>query len=124
MGDLREPEAYPGVVAAGTNIAISGPLVKRIQVSLAIRLRLGVLPQDAIAYVRSAVAGAINTFGVGKSVVISDIVSAAASVNGVLAVSIVSPSYNGDNDLIAVQPYEKAFVLDAEQDITVAIIGE
>lgn len=124
MGDPRDPTSYPGVVAAGTNVNISGPLVKRIQVALAIRLRLGVLPQSAISYVRSAVAAAINSFGVGKPVVISNLVAAAASINGVTAVSIVSPTYNSDNDLITVQPYEKPLVLNAEQDITVSIVGD
>jgi hypothetical protein len=124
MGDSRDSTTYPGVAAAGTNINISGPLVKRIQVSLAIRLRLGVLPSAAVSYVRSAVAAAINSFGVGKSVVISNLVSAAASVNGVAAVSMVSPVYNSDNDLITVQPYEKPLVLDAEQDIAVSIVGD
>ena len=124
MGDPRDPTSYPGVVAAGTNVNISGPLVKRIQVALAIRLRLGVLPQSAISYVRSAVAATINSFGVGKPVVISNLVAAAASINGVTAVSIVSPTYNSDNDLITVQPYEKPLVLNAEQDITVSIVGD
>lgn len=124
MGDPRDPTSYPGVAAAGTNVNISGPLVKRIQVALAIRLRLGVLPQSAISYVRSAVAATINSFGVGKPVVISNLVAAAASINGVTAVSIVSPTYNSDNDLITVQPYEKPLVLDAEQDITVSIVGD
>jgi hypothetical protein len=32
--------------------------------------------------------------------------------------------YNSDNDLITVQPYEKPLVLDAEQDITVSIVGD
>lgn len=123
-GDERDPATYPGVIAAGAAVNISGPLVKRISVSLAIRARLGVSTSDVAGKVRSAVASVVNKSGVGQSIAISDLVNAAARVNGVQAVTIVSPTYGVGSDLIAVQPYEKALVLNVDTDVLVTFVGE
>jgi Asp-tRNA(Asn)/Glu-tRNA(Gln) amidotransferase A subunit family amidase len=121
-GDPRDPATYPGVAAADSYIAFSGPLVKRIRVALAIRLRTGAPEADVRAAVQSAVAAVINRTGVGQPVAISDLVDAAASVTGVVSVSVVSPSYGPGSDLISVQPYEKPLVLSAAQDVSVSVL--
>ena len=123
-GDEQDPATYPGVVAAGRTVNISGPLVKRISVSLSIRIRSGVTEADVKNRVRSAVASVINQTEIGQSVPISDIVTAAGSVNGVLAVTILSPAYTSGQDLISVQPYEKPLVLNLDSDIQVSLIGQ
>ncbi len=122
-GDESNPTVYPGIQANGTNINISGPLIKRITVSLAIRLRTGVSSADIIDRVKSSVASVINITPVGNSIAISDLVSAANSIDGVLAVTILSPEYDTGNDLIAVQASEKPRVLDIAQDILVSIVA-
>ncbi len=122
-GDETDPAVYPGIQASGTNINISGPLVKRITVSLAVRLRTGVSTVDIIERVRSSVASVINSTGVGESIAISDLVTAANSIDGILAVTILSPEYDTGNDLIAVQASEKPKVLDIVQDILVSIVN-
>lgn len=123
-GYQPDPITYPGVAAAGSNININGPIVKRITVSLAIRARTGIPLLDIADKVRSTSAAVINKSGVGQPIAISDIVSAAASVNGVVGVSVISPTYNSSHDLIPVQPNEKALVLSLEQDILVSFVGE
>lgn len=123
-GDPRDPATYPGVAGAGVKVNLAGPLVRRVTVSLGIRLRLGVSPTDAIRQVRAAVSGAINDTGIGRSIPISSLVAAAMQTTGVLAVSVLSPVYSSSNDLIPIQPDEKPLVLDAEQDISVSIVGE
>lgn len=122
-GDPSNPSIYPGVVAAGAKVNVSGPLVKRISVSLSIRVRSGIPASDIQDRVKSAVASTINDVEIGKPVAISSIVSAAASVDGVLAVTVLSPIYGSGNDLIAVQSNEKPRVLDIDQDILVSVIG-
>jgi hypothetical protein len=122
-GDPQNPATYPGVAAAGSRINISGPLVKRAQVSLQIRVRYGSV-SDIKDRVRSAVASIINRSAVGEAVAISDIVSAAMTVNGVVAVSVLSPIYSVVNDRITVQASEKLLVLDLDQDISITIVGE
>lgn len=123
-GDERDPATYPGVIAAGDNVNIAGPLVKRVQVSVAIRARLGVSQTDIADKVRSAVASAINKSGIGQAISISDIVNAASKVNGVQAVTVLFPTYGAGNDLIPVQPFEKALVLNIDQDVNVSFVGE
>lgn len=123
-GEERDPTTYPGVIAAGATINISGPLVRRISVGLAIRARLGVAVSDISDKVKSAVASVVNKTPVGQAVAISDIVNAAARVNGVIAVTVLSPAYGAGNDLIAVQPYEKPLILNVDTDVTVSFVGE
>jgi uncharacterized phage protein gp47/JayE len=123
-GDARDVAAYPGVVAAGANVNISGPLVKRITCALNLRIRSGVGASDITDRVRSAVASVVNASGVGESIAISDIINAASKVNGVQAVSIISPTFNSESDMIAVQPYEKPLVLSLEQDIQISFVGD
>lgn len=90
------------MIAAGANVNIQGPLIHRVQVSLALR-RSSSGAADIKDKVRSAVASVVNSTGVGEPVAISDIVTAAQSVNGVTAVTVLSPSWPG-NGLISIQP--------------------
>jgi len=123
-GDESQSSTYPGIAAAGAAINISGPLVRRITASLAIRVQSGSSLVDVRDQVRSAVAAAINETKVGTAIAISDLVAAATSVNGVVAVTVLSPVYGTGNDLIAVQPYEKPLVYDIEQDIQISFVGD
>ena len=124
FGDETAAGDYQGIASAGASYNIAGPLVKRIQIALAIRPITGIAVDSIRTSIQSSVAAAINKTLVGQSVSISEVVKAAQSVNGVQAVSVSSPAYNVGNDLIPVQAYEKALVLDIENDITVSFIGE
>jgi hypothetical protein len=126
-GDRRDPATYPGVVSAGAKLNISGPLVKRVQVALNLRVRNSsstVNTTDVGDRVRSAVASVVNSTGIGKAIAISDIINAASKVTGVVAVSVVSPVFSSESDLIPVQPYEKPLVLNLEQDVLISFAGE
>lgn len=123
-GDATNPSVYPGVVAAGALVNISGPLVKRIQIGLAIRVRTGSTASDIEDRVKSAVASTINRAPLGKPVAISSIVTAAQGVDGVVAVTVLSPTYTSGSDLIPVQSNEKPRVLDLDQDVLVSIVGQ
>lgn len=120
----NDPQRYPGVVAAGARVNIEGPIVRRVQVGLAIRVRTGVGLTEVQNQVRSAVAASINNTPVGTHIAISDLIDAAASVSGVVSVAIVSPSFAPGTDLINVQPYEKPLVLNLDDDVLVSFIGE
>jgi hypothetical protein len=124
FGDEANASQYPGVAAAGASYNIAGPLVKNIKVSLAIRPYTGVATSAIGQQVASAVAAVVNKAPIGKHIAISSLVSAAQSVSGVVAVAVLSPSYNAGDDLISVQPYEKPMVLDLANDITVTFVGE
>lgn len=122
-GDPANPSIYPGVVAAGAQVNVSGPLVKRISVGLAIRVMAGADVSSIVNLVKSAAASAVNRVQIGRPVALSSIVSAAAGVGGVLAVTVTSPTYNSGNDLIAVQANEKPRVLDPDNDVVVSVVG-
>jgi hypothetical protein len=123
-GDPSDTATYPGVAAASARINISGPLVKRITLALALRVRSGVSNQDIADRVRSAVATVINQTGIGQPIALSTVVAAAAKVVGVISVSVLSPTYSVGNDLIAVQPFEKPLVLNLNSDIQISFAGE
>lgn len=122
--DPSDPATYPGVVAADSNINISGPLVKRVQIGITLRIKTGISIQDIQDRVRSSVAGVVNATGVGQPIAISDIVNAARKVNGVVSVVITKPTYGTGHDLIPVQPFEKPLVLDLDKDIVVTFTGD
>lgn len=115
---------YPGVVAEGATVEISGPLVRRVRAALSLRTATGVSKLDVAAQVRSAVATEINQTGLGKPVAISSMVEAAMGVPGVVAVAVSFPDYSPTQDIIATQPHEKPLVLNVEQDISISFVDE
>lgn len=123
-GVESDPATYPGLIAAGASVNIEGALIRRVQVTLSLRTRSGVSVRDIRSAAQSAVASYVNSTGVGKQVSLSRIVSAAQSINGVVSVTVLSPTYSTGNDLINVQPYEKPMVLDLDEDVQVSFVGE
>lgn len=124
-GDRSDTATYPGIGAEGSRINISGPLVKRIRLSLLLRVRSsGVTNSDVGDRVRSAIATVVNQSDIGQAIALSAIVTAASKVVGVVSATILSPAYNATNDLIPVQPNEKALVLDLDQDIQTTYVGD
>jgi hypothetical protein len=121
-GDPRDNTTYPGVAAAGAEIFIKAPLVKRIQVSVNVRIKTGIPFTTIIEEVRNSVASLINSNSVGQSIPISNIVTTVGSIVGVQAVAISSPQYDALNDIIRVNAGEKSLVLDIVSDITVSKI--
>jgi uncharacterized phage protein gp47/JayE len=124
QGDLTDTATYPGVAAAGATVNVLGPLVKRIQVTLSLRVRSGASTQDISARVKSAVASVINKTGVGVPIALSDLTAAAGKVGGVISVVMVTPTATAGTDLIALQPFEKALVLNVDQDVLVSFAGQ
>jgi hypothetical protein len=121
-GDEANKSTYPGIGAAGANININGPIVRRVQVSFGLRVETAIV--DIEDKVKSAVASVINQTPVGQSIAISELITAAQSVNGVTAITVLSPIYRSGSDLIPVQPFEKPLVIDIDQDVQVSFVGE
>lgn len=121
-GDPADPATYPGIVAAGALVNIEGAPIKRIQVSVALRVRSGSLT-DIANSAKSAIAAVINSTPVGQPIALVDIVEA-AKVPGVISTVMISPLMTSGTDLINVQPYEKPLVLNLDQDIQVSFIGD
>lgn len=119
-GKASDPITYPGVAAAGSYIIPDAALPKRIQLSIVIRNRTGTPFGIVKSRVQSSVAAYVNSVGVGKPVVFSEIVVASQSVDGVQAVAISSPTYNATNDQIISQPDQKPLIFSIDTDIIVS----
>jgi uncharacterized phage protein gp47/JayE len=119
-GDPRDNVTFPGVSAAGAEIFIKPPLFKRIKVSINVRVRTGIPFSRVTEQVRNNVAALINSTGIGQAIAISDIVATVNIIPGVFAVSISSPAYDVNNDIITVNAIEKPRVIDIINDISVA----
>lgn len=120
-GDPRDPATYPGVGAAGAEIFVREPLSRRIQVSIVIRVNTGVPFAQMAERVRTNVSSLINSNPVGQPISISSIVSTVNQIPGMRAVSISSPQYDPNNDIIFVAPSEKARIIDPVLDISVSL---
>jgi len=119
-GDPRDNVTYPGVAAAGAEIFIEPPLVRRIEVGVGVRVNTGIPFSKIVEQARNNIAALINSNDVGVSIAISDIVAVVNSIPGVKAVSVTSPQYDINNDVIVVNPSEKALILDIVNDITIS----
>lgn len=119
-GDPRDSVTFPGVAAAGAEIYIKPPLFKRIKVSINVRIRTGIPFNRVSEQVRNNVAALINSTKIGEAIAISDIVASVNVIPGVFAVSISSPAYDPNNDVITVNAIEKPRVIDIINDIAVS----
>jgi hypothetical protein len=122
-GDPRDPVTYPGVAAAGAEIFIRPPLVRKVVISINVRVQTGVPFTQVREKVRNNIAALVNASPIGQSIAISDIISTVNSIPGVTAVSITSPTYDTTHDVLVINPAEKPFILDIVNDITVSKIG-
>jgi hypothetical protein len=123
-GDPRDSTSYPGVAAAGAEIFIKGPLIKRIVISINVRVKTGIAFNKIAQQVRNNVSALVNSSAIGQSIAISDIIAAVNRIPGTRAVSITSPTYNSANDLIVVNASEKPKILDTINDILVSKITD
>lgn len=121
-GEPRDNTTYPGVAAAGAEIFIKAPLVRRVEVSIDVRVKTGVPFSTIVEEVRNSIAALINSNPVGQPIAISNIVSNVDAIVGVRAVAISSPQYDAQNDVIRINAGEKALVLDIIADILVSKI--
>jgi hypothetical protein len=119
-GSELDSTVYPGVAAAGAKVDISGPLVRRVQVGLALRAT----SRNVEGPVRAAVASVVNQTGIGGAIALGNLVAAAQNIPGVTAATLLSPTYGPGNDVIQLQPGEKALVTDASADISIVFVGE
>ena len=118
-GDPRDPISYPGVAAAGAEIFIREPLLRRVKLSIDVRIQTGIPFVQVSEQVRTNITALIDGNPIGQSIAISDIVETVNIIPGVRAVAISSPLYDSANDLIKISPSEKAKIIDPVSDITV-----
>lgn len=122
-GDRADPATYPGLAAANSIVDITGPVVKRLRLGFAVRLRTQYTPLEVLEAFRSAIADEVNRSPHGKPLALSRLVSVGERVPGIASVLPLIPTLSPGSDLIPCAVDEKLRILDLEQDIGVNLLG-
>ncbi len=93
-GDPDDRLRYPGWKAAGTRVRVRFPLVRQLDVRLAVTPKEGFARGDLASPVTATVEQYINGLGLGAEVVLARIVALAMSVPGVFDVTALLPTGN------------------------------
>ncbi len=96
---------YPGIKAAGVQVEVLAPVVKtlaiKIDLSFTEEANQGLVKDKAVNIVSSYV----NTLGVGKDLILNELVDLLMSIDGVTDVSFIDPTINvtiADNEIARV----------------------
>lgn len=84
----RDVLNYPGIGAAGTQFEVIPPVLVRLKLIVDITTEEGISLSSVSDAIRTAIDEYVNALGVGDDVVLSEIVAAAQSVDGVFDVTI------------------------------------
>jgi hypothetical protein len=122
-GSPRDSITYPGVAAAGVDIYIREPLLKLVQVSLAIRTNIGVSFAQITSQIQSSVYALIQSNPLGQSIYLSSIIETVQEIPGITSVVILSPAYTVASDTITLVTGEKAFIANQISNISVSLIS-
>jgi hypothetical protein len=116
--DGYEPDAinFPGRKAAGSLIEVLPPLPRRIIVALDVTTEDGVNLSEISDEITSSIINYVSDLGVGEDVILSDIIVRVKSIDGVAAVTFITPEPSEER--IAISSDEKAFI--ESDDISVA----
>jgi len=87
-------EEYPGIRAAGVQVEVAEPVKELIKIQLDVTPQEGTTLSSLTNNIKSAVTGVVNALGVGRDVILSDIIVAVKGVSGVFDVEVVSPAEN------------------------------
>jgi hypothetical protein len=117
-GSSSNPIDYPGVRAVGSSIEVLPPLVKSILMNLTVTPGEGVDLNGIKLQVKSSISSYINGLGVGREVVLSEVVKRIQQVPGVKSVIINSTSPIAANGIISTGSYEVARIVD-QADISI-----
>lgn len=119
-GDSADVENFSGYAANGAQIVFQGHTIKRIKLTVQVRLRNN--SATTIDQIRSSVINVVNSASAGMPISISSIVSAINEIDGVIAVSVVSPDYTPTRDQIVIRGSEKGKIVDPN-DVQVIVAG-
>lgn len=111
-----DPTNFPGRKAVGSLIEVLPPLPRRVNISIDVTTQDGVNLSEISDEITSAIINYISDLGVGEDVILSDIIVRVKNIDGVLAVTFITPEPSEER--IAISDDEKAFV--ESSDISVA----
>ena len=107
---------FPGVGAAGVFIEVREPRIQRIKVGMKVKTAKGVALQSLSDTIKSAIAGYINSLGLGDDVVMSEIIKLVQQIPGIDALVLTAPV--PDTERVAVG--DKSIARISADDITLS----
>ncbi|CAB4125781.1 Baseplate protein J-like [uncultured Caudovirales phage] len=116
--DGFEPDAtnFPGRKAVGSLIEVLPPLPRRVTIAIDVTTQDGVNLSEISNEITSAIINYVSGLGVGEDVILSDITVRVKNIDGVAAVTFITPEPT--NERIAISSDEKAFI--ENSDISIA----
>lgn len=98
-GDPNDEINFPGVKAAGINLSVEAPTIRRINITVSITAKPGFVETDLYDDVRSRIEQYVTSLGLGEDVIVSRIIDAAHDNPGVASVRIPIP----ENDIVILE---------------------
>jgi len=115
-GDPNDPVNFPGLRAAGVQVVVETPTIRRITVRVSITAEPGNQETDLAPQVQEAIEAYINSLGIGSDVIRAEIITRAMNVDGVENVIVTLPT----EDLIILED-ELPRPVDANGDTLVTV---
>ena len=111
-----DPTNFPGRKAVGSLIEVLPPLPRRVTVAIDVTTRDGVNLSEISDEISSVIINYVSDLGVGEDVILSDIIVRVKNIDGVAAVTFITPEPSEER--ISISSEEKAFI--EASDISIA----
>jgi uncharacterized phage protein gp47/JayE len=111
-----DPVNFPGRKAVGSLIEVLPPLPRRVTVAIDVTTQDGVNLSEISDEITSVIINYVSDLGVGEDVILSDIIVRVKNIDGVAAVTFITP--DPSEERIAISSDEKAFI--ESSDISIA----
>jgi len=116
-GDEDDANVYPGVKAGGIFLSVEAPTIRRISVTASISAKPGFVENTLRPLVQQEIEAYVSSRKLGEDVIISNMVSRALTVDGVLDIRVSSPTNN-----ISVLENELPIARDSDGNSLVSIV--
>jgi uncharacterized phage protein gp47/JayE len=111
-----DPTNFPGRKAVGSLIETLPPLPRRVNVAIDVTTRDGVNLSEISDEITSSIINYVSDLGVGEDVILSDIIVRVKNIDGVAAVTFITPEPSEER--VPISSNEKAFI--EADDISIA----
>lgn len=111
-----DPTNFPGRKAVGSLIEVLPPLPRRVTVAIDVTTHEGINLSEISDEITSVIINYVFDLGVGEDVILSDIIVRVKNIDGVAAVTFITPEPSQER--IPVSSDEKAFI--ENSDISIA----
>lgn len=111
-----DPINFPGRKAVGSLIETLPPLPRRVNVAIDVTTKDGVNLSEISDEIASSIINYVSDLGVGEDVILSDIIVRVKNIDGVAAVTFITPEPSEER--VPISSNEKAFI--EADDISIA----